>query len=383
MLPAVADAPISTRALNRALLARQGLLDRLELTTVEAVEAVGALQAQHWPAPPVALWSRVAGFELAGFHAALDRRQLLVGTLIRGTLHLVSARQQPVYAAVGNAGGANEWRRKTKTPQPWGDELRSALHTFAKGAARTPEQLHGFITERLGDADPAGADAAELATQRSVRWRAMYRGTIFVREPADGSWSGRTPAGYRAAPKPALKDAEAALDQAVRWYLAAFGPAAVDDASTWLGVRTPLVRAAVDRLGTELIRLPGPGGRALLDLPDAPRPDPDTATPVRFLPAFDNCLLAYAPKHRGRVVPAPYRSLVYAERNLQVLATFLVDGLVAGLWSAGARRRTATLQVRAAAKLTKQVRSEVAAEGEKLLRFLHPDATGFAVEFGS
>ena len=60
--------------LNRALLARQGLLERLDAPLVEAVEAVGALQAQYWPAPPVALWSRVRGFAPEGFYAPVVRK---------------------------------------------------------------------------------------------------------------------------------------------------------------------------------------------------------------------------------------------------------------------------------------------------------------------
>ena len=100
---------LSLAALNRALLARQGLLERLDAPLVEAVEAIGALQAQHWPAPPVALWSRLTGFAPADLYAALERGDLVTGTLLRTTLHLVSAREHAAYAAV--AGEVADWRR--------------------------------------------------------------------------------------------------------------------------------------------------------------------------------------------------------------------------------------------------------------------------------
>src|SRR3954462_8726786 len=86
---------MTEQRLNRALLARQGLLDRIEMPLVDAVEAVGALQAQRWAALPVALWSRVRDFSSAELYAGLQRRELVVGTLLRNTLHLVSAREHP------------------------------------------------------------------------------------------------------------------------------------------------------------------------------------------------------------------------------------------------------------------------------------------------
>src|SRR5689334_20978502 len=97
--------------LNRALLARQGLLERMDAPVVEAVEAIGAVQAQHWPAPRAALWTRVAGFEADELYGALDRGDLVTGTLLRGTIHLVSAREHPAYATVAEAFGALDWRR--------------------------------------------------------------------------------------------------------------------------------------------------------------------------------------------------------------------------------------------------------------------------------
>src|SRR5580693_5758095 len=94
---------LSDRALGRALLARQGLLERFEAPLVEAVEAIGAMQGQAWTALPTGLWSRMASFEPRDLYGALERGELCWGIGIRGTLHLVSAREHPAYAAVASA----------------------------------------------------------------------------------------------------------------------------------------------------------------------------------------------------------------------------------------------------------------------------------------
>src|SRR3954462_12914525 len=104
--------------LNRALLARQGLLERMDAPVVDAVEAIGAVQAQHWPAPRAALWTRVAGVEAGDLYPALDRRELVTGSLLRGTIPLVSAREHPAYAAVAEASGALDWRRVDTSAPP-------------------------------------------------------------------------------------------------------------------------------------------------------------------------------------------------------------------------------------------------------------------------
>src|ERR671932_450051 len=129
--------------LNRALLARQGLLERLHLPVVEAVEAVGAIQAQHWPAPRAALWTRVEGFDDSELWAALDGRELVVGTLLRGTIHLVSASEHAAYAAVAEAFGALDWRRVDTADPPSGAalELPAALVAYCARPRRSGPRL--------------------------------------------------------------------------------------------------------------------------------------------------------------------------------------------------------------------------------------------------
>src|SRR4051794_22174605 len=143
--------------LNRALLARQGLLERMEVPVVDAVEAIGAVQAQHWPAPRAALWTRVAGVEAADLYRALDRRELVTGSLLRGTIHLVSAREHPAYAAVAEASGALDWRRVDTSGPPSAVQLElPAAVAPHRAEPRSPHQL-GAVAEAWGPGPPGAA----------------------------------------------------------------------------------------------------------------------------------------------------------------------------------------------------------------------------------
>jgi len=377
------DRRTTTRALNRALLARQGLLARWALPVVEAVEAAGALQAQHWPAIPVALWSRVRDLRAAELHDALEARQLLLGNLLRGTQHVVSARQHPWYAsAVAGSTAADSWRRTDAPAPPEMDTLRAELRAHAAAEPRSVEELIAFVEAGIERLRPALAEA-ELAFQRGYKWRPFLASCALVRVPADGRWDGaRLPAACAAAPAPSAVPVEEALAAVCRWHLRAFGPAAAEDVAGWIGWRTPPVREALRRLEPELVRFEDEAGRTLYDLPDAPRPDPGVPAPIRLLPWFDSVLLAYTPKHRARILPDAYRDRVYVRANLQWLPTFLVDGLVAGTWSIRAGRRDAVLSLLPFAPLDGPAREALVEEAERLVRFVRPAAAshGVAIE---
>jgi hypothetical protein len=370
---------MTTTALNRALLARQGLLERLDLPLVDAVEAVGALQAQYWPAPPAALWSRVAGFEPEGLYAALDDGALVTGTLLRATLHLVSAREHPAYAAVAAEAAGHHWRRTDDEPGAEIAQLLTKLRAYASRTPRDGEEIGAFVEEWLAE-HPKALSAAEAARQRELKWRPFQRWSGLVRAPADGEWGTKAPSALLAAPRPrgALKG-DKALDEVVRRHLRAFGPAGPDDVAGWIGWRTPPVREAFERLGGDLERLEDEDGRVLYDLPGAPRPDPETPAPPRLLAAFDSVLLAYAAKRRARILPDRHRDAVYERRNLQIRPSYLVDGLVAGTWSVEVKRREATLTLRPLERLARATRSALVDEAEGLVRALHPQAKGHAV----
>jgi hypothetical protein len=370
---------MTTTALNRALLARQGLLERLDLPLVDAVEAVGALQAQYWPAPPVALWSRVEGFEPTALYAALDDGELVAGTLLRATLHVVSAREHPAYAAVAAEAAGHHWRRTDDEPGAGIGQLLTKLRADARTTPRSAEEIGAFVEQWVGE-HPNALSRAELERQRELKWRPFQRWSAFVRVPADGAWGAKAPSALLAAPRPrGAPKGDKALDEVVRRHLRAFGPAGPDDVAGWIGWRTPPVRESFERLGADVERFEDEDGRALYDLPDAPRPDPDTPAPPRLLAAFDSVLLAYTAKRRARILPDEHRDAVYERRNLQIRPSYLVDGLVAGTWSIEVKRRVATLTLCPLERLARATRSELVDEAERLVRALQPQAKGHEV----
>ena len=333
------------------------------------------------PALPVALWSRVRGFAAEDLYSALERRELVIGILLRGTIHLVSAREHPDYARIVEESGANDWRRTSAELTPETARLRTEILAYME-SARSREEVAGFIESWLA-AHPGAIDAAEAEVQRAFQWRAFYRWSALVRTPADGQWGAKTPEALLAAPLPPAPDPEAALTAVILRHLRAFGPAAAEDVAGWIGLGTPRVRAALERLAPELVRFEDEDRRTLYDLPEAPRPDPGVPAPARFLPSFDSTLLAYASKGRARarIVPEACREPIYARGNLRILPTFLVDGKVAGTWSVEVRRREATLTLTPCVPVARAARKPLVEEGERLLRFSHPKAKAHQVVF--
>ena len=290
---------MTVAALNRALLARQGLLERLDAPLVEAVEAVGALQAQYWPAPPAALWSRVAGFDAEALYAALEEGELVTGTLLRATLHLVSAREHPAYAAV-----AAEAARPSLAPhgRRAGREGRHAAHEAAglRAPRRRARARRSAPSSRSGSpTHPDALDAGELERQRELKWRPFQRWSAFVRAPADGAWGTKAPSALRAAPRPrGAPKGDNALDEVVRRHLRAFGPAGADDVAGWIGWRTPPVREALERLDPTWRASRTRTAARSTTCPTRRGPTPRRPRRPRLLAAFDSVLLAYAAKRR-------------------------------------------------------------------------------------
>jgi winged helix DNA-binding protein len=365
------------RDLNRALLARQGLLGRIDAPLPEAIERIGAIQAQSWSAAAVALWSRVDGFTPQVLYDALADGSLVTGLVHRGTVHLVSAREHPMYAGVLEAsGGADPWRTKAERGKD-ADGLRPALRGAAQGTVLTSKEV-AAVAEGWVDEHPDALPAEELEQQRKVSWRTLLRGGDLVRVPSSGTWGAKAPDAVTAAPKRRL-GAQAALDGAVLAHLRAFGPAGADDIASWLGTKAGPVKEALERVGGELVELDG--RRTLYDVQDGPRPGGDAEAPVRFLAAFDSVILAYAPKRRSRLLPEGAFERVYNRANLQIRPTFLVDGFVAGIWSAQVKGKKATVTVTPFARLPKGAKGELTDEAEALLAGVHPNATNRSVEF--
>jgi hypothetical protein len=360
---------IDDRELNRALLARQGLLERIDAPLDEAVERIGAIQAQSWPAVPVALWSRVAGFTPDALYATLQDGALVSGIVHRGTVHVVSAREYPLYAAMRDT---TPWRTKAE-PSEDAAKLPAAIRKAAKDKVLSNDDV-AEVAEAWVKRHPDAIAPEELEHQRKHRWRALLRSGDLLRVPSSGEWGPKAPDGVTAGATKA--PISKALDAVVRAHLRAFGPAGADDVAAWIGWKVGPVREAIER-AEGVAELEG----RLYDVDGAPRPDADTEAPVRFLAAFDSVILAYAPKRRARLIPDRTFERIYNRANLQIRPTFLIDGLVAGTWAAQVKGRKATVTLSPFARLPRGAKGELRAEAEALLGGVHPSATNRSVEF--
>ena len=300
---------LSRPELNRALLARQGLLERRALSIPDALDAMGGLQAQYAPSMYIGLWSRLAGFERDALTRALEERVVVQATLLRATIHLVSrADFWPLAVAIRDARRA-WWRRVTKAEDlsPQAETLRAAL--------RQGPMKRKAIEELVG--------------KEAFRGIGMW--VDMVRVPPSGTWERRRADLFGLAedwigpPDVAFDDA---LDHLVTRYLTGFGPASKAEIANWAGLANRDVEPALERL--ELRRFAAEDGAELFDLPGAPLPDGDTPAPVRFLGTWDAVLLAHA--RRALILPEEHRPKIFNTRMPQSIGTFLVDGSVAGTW---------------------------------------------------
>ena len=300
--------------LNRTVLARQSLLARAPVALPSALERIGGIQAQYAPSMYVGLWSRVEGFERSQLDAALDSRSVVQGTLMRATIHLVSAADYWPLAIATRQARRTWWLRSERGRGITAGEMEAT-------AARA---------ERLLADGPAEHAALEGAVGRT-RMEGLHQFLDIVRVPPSGTWARRRANRYAAAvhwigPEPSL-GVEDAIDHAVRRYLQAFGPAAVADVARWAGLNVRPVRAACERLGVTGLDVRG----GVIDLPEGRLTDATTTAPVRFLPTWDATLLTHI--RRAGVVREDDRARIFTSANPQSLATFLVDGVVAGAWS--------------------------------------------------
>lgn len=344
---------LDARALNRALLARQFLLERTDRRVTDVVDAVVGLQAQAPLAPYIGLWSRIHGFVPDDLAAPLERRDLVRATLMRGTVHLVTAgdalRLRPLTEPAIVRGFRGGFGGRLTPEQS--DEVLRVGRDLLEQSPRTRAELRERFGERWPDRD---ADAMAYAvsyllptvqpTPRGV-WGRPGRAELALLT----TWLGRE------------TDVSASIDDVVLRYLAAFGPASVTDAQTWSGLTG--LREVMERLAPSLRVFASDAGDDLYDLPDAPRPDRDTPAPPRFLPEYDNVLLSHHDRRRivdpGRRIPLPPGVGARA-------GTFLVDGRCAGTW----RRDQDDLRVTPFYPFRTTAAPDLEAEGLRLLAFL-------------
>jgi hypothetical protein len=291
----VAERTLTQRQLNRALLARQLLLERVRLPIPRALERLGGIQDQYAPNAYIRLWSCLESFRRDDLTRALERRRVIQATLMRGTIHVVSQRDYwPLAVAIRRP--QREWL------------LRSWKVTDRELRERT-EQLRLLLAE--------GPRRAEDLTAVARTWDPEFN---LVRVPPSGTWERRRANLIEPAERwvgPEDVDEEAALDHLVRRYLGAFGPASRDDMGQWAGVKPRALDPALARL--RLRRFRDEDGGELLDLPRAPLPDPETPAAVRFLPTWDAILLVHA--RRTGVLPEEYRPRIFNTKMPQSIGT--------------------------------------------------------------
>jgi hypothetical protein len=368
-------APVLTvRELNRAMLARQLLLERARLGVMPAIERLAALQAQWAPSPYVALWSRLRDFRREQLWSAIERHRVIRARLMRGTLHLVSARDFYAYAVATQDLQRGAWNRLQVGRGVDPKRVAALAIAFAR-RPRPKEEVLEHVQERIG---------RKLSGQFNwLVWRFVSAHADLVTAPPGGHWNyGGTDAPYVAARhwiarggRPSEDDALAVL---VRRCLAAFGPATLADVAHFAGQVPPRIRPVLERLAPSLRTFRDEQGRTLYDLPRSPRPDAETPAPARFLPRYDELLIAY--EHRDRVIAPRDRPAVYS-KNAIIEAVFMIDGYAAGTWGLDRGKREAVLRCAPFARLSARDRAAIEDEGERLTRFLAPDAGATGVRF--
>ncbi|WP_371785780.1 winged helix DNA-binding domain-containing protein [Streptosporangium subroseum] len=352
---------LSRRALNRATLDRQLLLARTDLPTLDAVRHLYGMQAQAPNPPYIGLWTRLEGFAHDDLARLLHERRVVRLSLMRSTIHLVTAEDcmalrpllQPMMTrALGGAYGRG-------TAGVDLEELAAAGRALVEEQPLTFRELGGPLRERW----PEHA-AADLV--RGVRTL-----LALVQVPPRGIWGvGGQPAHTTAEAwlgRP--QDERPSLAEAIRRYLAAYGPATVMDIQQWSGM-TRLGEVARD-MGLRVFATED--GAELLDLPEASRPDPDTPAPVRYLSEFDNTLLSFADRTRTRIMADEYRARVFTINGI-IKATVLVDGFVRGMWKVTQKRGEAVLEVDLFQPVSAQEREALELEGTRMLDFVAPSA---------
>lgn len=335
---------LTPRELNRALLARQLLLERKRLSPKAVIERLVGMQAQ-WPAAPyVGIWTRTTSFRRETLERELERGAVVKATVMRQTLHLVTRRDYALMRAA-----------LSETNFPWESSLAKRLapsvRALADGGPVATAKALALLEREHG---LTGIDARRA-------WRAARVRAHVLHHYETALWNARPEGRFAALEEPEAHDPTDSRAEILRRYLAAFGPASRRDIVAWSMMHVPEIGRALDRL--ELRRFRDEHGRDLLDVPRAPLPDAGTLVPARFLPKWDNVLLAFA--DRTRVLPEEHRKRVIG-MNGDVAQTFLVDGFVAGTWRVAGGR----VVIEPFAPLPRPVRAELEDEAGRLEAFL-------------
>ena len=359
---------LSRRALNRALLERQLLLARSRMSAKDAIERLVGMQAQEPLDPYIGLWTRLADFDAKDLAALIAKRRAVRMGLMRATVHLVTARDAlamwPVVRSVFErvfASARGDVGVPTYTSRLAGVDMKTLLkvgRTLVDESPRTAAELRPLLKKRWPEHDPQALGAAVhfLLPLVQVPPRGLWGEGGQARHTTLQSWLGKDP-----------KD-DASPDKLMVRYLRAFGPATVADARNWS--RLSGLREVFERLRPRLRTFRDESGRELFDVPDGLLPDPETPTPPRFLPQYDNVFLGH--EDRSRIVRDDFRRSPWIEGNF---GTVLVDGYIGAIWKVVRKGDTAELQIEAVAPLGRRDMDAVAMEGTRLLGFTDPEAS--------
>ncbi len=349
---------LTRQELTAALAARQLLIERQRIAPADAIRRLTPLQAQHSPAPFVALAARLDGFTRAGLEAAIEARAVVKTTIMRLTLHLAAAADYPAFAQLARQARMRTWR----STYPQLDEERVAAELSAWLAEpRTNEEIRARVREYEG---VTGEPWTPVVFARTL--------LPLVQLPPAGFWSDARRPRFVVDPRP-LPDLADAAALVLGRYLAAFGPASRRDAAAWAGVAQRDFATAWERLETVSYR--DEHGAELLDLPGRPLPPASTPLPVRLLARWDQPLLAYA--DRERILPLEVQPL---RLTLSGDQTVTVDGRVAASWQLERARRAVRVSVTPHVDLRRSARAEIRSEAKRTARFCAPDARGYEVD---
>ena len=305
---------LTQRELNRALLARQLLLERGSLPLPAALERLAGIQAQYAPSMYIGLWARLERFERGALTAALERREVVQATLLRSTIHLVSRADFWAFALATREARRARWLR-SRPDSPGAAAMAAAARTLRRRLEQDGQLRRIEIEELLGRTRAQGVGL----------W------VDLVRAPPSGTWERRRADLFALAEDwigPPEISVRAATELVVRRYLAGFGPASAKDVASFTGLGASALKPVLASI--ELERLRAEDGEQLLDLPGAPLPDPETPAPARFLPTWDATLLVHA--RRTGVLPEEHRPKLFGIKTPHSFPSFLVDGAVAGTW---------------------------------------------------
>jgi hypothetical protein len=341
----VTEGVLTLRELNRATLARQLLLQRKRLPPTVVIERLVGMQAQWPPAPYVGIWTRSTSFRRAALERELASGAVVKATVMRQTLHLVTRRDYALLRAA-----------LSETNFPWQSSLARRLAPLVRALAAKGPVTHAEAMAYLERKHGLTGVNARRA------WRAARVRANVLHHHESALWHAPLEKRFVAVHEPEAHVPVEARAEILRRYLAAFGPASRRDIVAWTMMHVPEIGRALDRL-EPLVRFRDEQGRELLDVPRAPLPDPETPAPVRFLPKWDNVLLAWA--DRTRVLPEQYRKSVIRMSG-DVAQTFLVDGFVAGIW----RVEKGRVVLEPFSPLPRSVRRELEDEAGRLEAFL-------------